>query len=90
MQITAFNGSPAGRNSASNRIITAFLQGAKPARRWLAISWRNIKFANVRVALPAGSKRRAAACRPTICRNFCKPIRRRTWCVWHRRFTPGM
>ena len=31
MQITAFNGSPAGRNSASNRIITAFLQGAKQA-----------------------------------------------------------
>lgn len=31
MQITAFNGSPAGRNSASNRIITAFLQGAKRA-----------------------------------------------------------
>lgn len=31
MQFTAFNGSPAGRNSASNRIITAFLQGAERA-----------------------------------------------------------
>lgn len=31
MKIVAFNGSPAGKNSATNKIIEAFLNGAKRA-----------------------------------------------------------
>jgi hypothetical protein len=78
MKFIAFNGSPAGADSATGRILTAPLEGRnRPGRRRIFTTWETMKSGSVRGALPAGFSRRGSVSTEMRWSSSSGPISRR-------------